>query len=249
MAIQQIREPIPTWTDTDGTPLESGYIYIGVAGLNPITSPLQAYWDIGLTAPATGIRTTNGYPSNNGQPGRLYVDDAYSILVKNKYGQVIYSLLETNDILFDTLIIADELAVQGIPEWNSTRRYLLDESFAQNQGIVWKSLAGTEVSPNVGQEPYLNQDKWVVMSADTVLLSAVDGDSLLTQYNHIEVIVDVTAAAAEIISLGTAAFEGQRIKVIANGAFTLTLPGSITIIGDTGVVNFTSINGSWVSDN
>ena len=73
MATQQIKNPLPTFTDIDGTPLENGHIYIGTSGLNPITNPLQAYWDEALTIPASNIRTKEGYASNNGNPGRLFI--------------------------------------------------------------------------------------------------------------------------------------------------------------------------------
>ena len=63
-----IENGYPIFTDSNGDPLESGYIFIGVAGLNPISNPLQAYWDADLTIPATNIRTSEGYPVYNGSP-------------------------------------------------------------------------------------------------------------------------------------------------------------------------------------
>jgi len=93
--------PYPIFTDVDGDPLENGYIYIGVMGLNPLASPKQAYWDSALTIPASNIRTKGGYPVYNGSPGRLYVNDAYSILVQNKNGSLVYSNLNASDYVND----------------------------------------------------------------------------------------------------------------------------------------------------
>lgn len=87
-----IENPFPLFTDTDGDPLEDGNIYIGVAGLNPIASPLQVYWDAALSIPAIQpIRTKGGYPVRSGSPSKLYANANYSILVQNKNGTLVYS--------------------------------------------------------------------------------------------------------------------------------------------------------------
>jgi hypothetical protein len=94
MSALSIQPPFPIFTDTDGSPLENGYIWLGTANLNPQTSPITAYWDAALTIPAAQpIRTLGGYPSNAGTPARLYVDvtSSYSILVQNKNGSLVYS--------------------------------------------------------------------------------------------------------------------------------------------------------------
>lgn len=96
-----IESPYPSYFDTDGKPLENGYIYIGVAGLNPLSNPLQAYWDADLTIPAYNIRTLGGYPIRGGTPARLYVQSNYSILIKNKHGRLVYSNLNAIDYFND----------------------------------------------------------------------------------------------------------------------------------------------------
>lgn len=88
---------IPIFTDIDGDPLEDGYIYIGKAGLNPLSDPLQAYWDAELTIPAANIRTKGGAASNNGSPSRLYVATNYSILVQDKKQRTVYNVLNSVD--------------------------------------------------------------------------------------------------------------------------------------------------------
>ena len=109
-----INSPFPVFTDTDGLPLENGYINIGVAGLNPLSNPRQAYWDEALTMPATNVRTTRGYPSRNGAAGFLYAAPGdFSILVRNKNGVVILSNLNVIDnitVLQNTVINKADLA-------------------------------------------------------------------------------------------------------------------------------------------
>jgi hypothetical protein len=89
-----ISAPYPNFFTPDGAPLEGGYVYIGVEGLNPIANPQAAYWDEALTIPAPAeVRVTGGYIVYNGAPARLYVAGNYSILVADKNGRTIYSRL------------------------------------------------------------------------------------------------------------------------------------------------------------
>lgn len=92
MSAISISPPFPIFSDSDGTALENGYIFIGVANLGPIGNPINVYWDAALTIPAAQpIRTLGGYPINNGTPARLYVSSQYSIQVQNRNGSVVYS--------------------------------------------------------------------------------------------------------------------------------------------------------------
>lgn len=98
MSALSIQPPFPIFTESDGLPLENGYIWIGAAFLPPQTNPIQVYWDAALTVQATQpIRTLGGYPSRNGTPARLYVNAPYSILVQNKNGSTIYSTQDSPD--------------------------------------------------------------------------------------------------------------------------------------------------------
>lgn len=92
MTAFSIQPTYPIFTDIDGQPLDNGYIWIGTANLNPITNPINVYWDAALTQLATQpIRTLGGYPSRNGTPARLYTNGNYSIQVQNRNGSVVYS--------------------------------------------------------------------------------------------------------------------------------------------------------------
>ena len=97
MSALSIQPPFPIITDTDGSPLENGYIWIGTVNQPAQTSAINVYWDAALTIQATQpIRTTGGYPSRNGSPARLYVNSDYSIMVQNKNGSTAYSSLNDN---------------------------------------------------------------------------------------------------------------------------------------------------------
>ncbi len=92
MSALSIQPTFPIFTETDGQPLENGYIWIGAVNLDPQVNPINVYWDAALTISAPQpIRTINGYPSRNGTPGRLYVNSDYSIRVMNSKGSMVYN--------------------------------------------------------------------------------------------------------------------------------------------------------------
>lgn len=92
---QSLVSPFQIFTDIDGDPLESGYLYVGTAGLNAETNPVAVFWDAALTVPAAQpIRTINGYPSRNGSAAVMYIAESdASMIVKNKNGSLVFSTL------------------------------------------------------------------------------------------------------------------------------------------------------------
>jgi hypothetical protein len=94
-----IVSPFPVFNDLDGAPLENGYIYIGQSNLNPETAPVNVFWDAARTIPAPQpIRTIGGFPSRNGSPSNVYVEnDTYSITVRNSRRVFVYSAFDQSD--------------------------------------------------------------------------------------------------------------------------------------------------------
>jgi len=91
MALRQLDQPFPTFTDLDGSPLDAGYVYFGVENDNPETAPITVYYDAALTqAAAQPLRTSNGYVVQNGAPAVLYADVAYSLTVRNKTQALVF---------------------------------------------------------------------------------------------------------------------------------------------------------------
>jgi len=111
MTARNITTPFPVFTGKDGTPLDAGYVFIGVENLEPITNPIVVYWDEALTIPALQpIRTINGYPSRSGTPSALYADANYSITVKDKNSVVAYSERSVSD---DAVRLRSDLAASS----------------------------------------------------------------------------------------------------------------------------------------
>ena len=97
MSVLSVNPPYPIFSETDGQPLENGYIWIGTVNLDPQVNPISVYWDSAKTIPAAQpIRTLGGYPVYNGTPSRFYVGSDYSIRVMDKDGSLVYSSLNDN---------------------------------------------------------------------------------------------------------------------------------------------------------
>jgi len=84
--------PFPQFFDLNGTPLDEGSIYYGLPNTNPVTSPLQVFWDAAGTQPAAQpIKTLNGVPVRFGTPANVFTDQIYSISVYDKKGRLIFT--------------------------------------------------------------------------------------------------------------------------------------------------------------
>jgi hypothetical protein len=100
MAALSIQVPYPVFYDRDGQPLDNGNIYIGVANLDPVTNPLQVYYDEALTITASQpLVTSGGYVYRNGTPTQLYVNaNDFSITVNDSKNLFVYSFPEATGI-------------------------------------------------------------------------------------------------------------------------------------------------------
>lgn len=87
-----MKNPLTQFSDIDGRPLDAGYVFIGVPNDNPENSSVTVYWDALMTQPAAQpLRTVNGHISRSGKPAVMYIDEDYSILVRNRNRVLIYS--------------------------------------------------------------------------------------------------------------------------------------------------------------
>jgi len=100
MTALSVIPPYPVFFDSDGQPLEDGYIWIGQAYTTPQNNLIAVYFDDALTIPAQQpLRTINGYVSRNGSPAQLYIDAVnYSISVQDKNGAQIYNFPDGSGI-------------------------------------------------------------------------------------------------------------------------------------------------------
>lgn len=102
MTFYSASNPFMQIFNLQGTGLNDGDVYFGVAGQDPITNPITVYWDLaGTDVAAQPIPTTGGYLYRSGTPAEIYLDSAYSIKVLDKKGGLVYYQANVNDALFD----------------------------------------------------------------------------------------------------------------------------------------------------
>ncbi len=96
-----VSNPLPFFSDVDGSPLDSGSIYVGEIGQDARTYPVQVYWDSALTITATQpIPTMGGYPVRQGAPAQFFVSGPdYSVTVLNKDLVPVFNSLESSRFL------------------------------------------------------------------------------------------------------------------------------------------------------
>lgn len=159
MSSQSVNPPFPIFTDKNGLPLESGYIWIGVENENALSNPEKIYWDSDLSIPAhQPVRTINGYPSRSGTPGRIYTASKYSIVVKNKNLELVYGSMSTTessiydtDVIFSFYDVSDMLASSEklllMPDGTRVRT---DSYFSDGSGGGFNGVIATGAHTNNG---------------------------------------------------------------------------------------------------
>jgi|GEM_PF-2797241 len=114
MSALSVQAPFPIFNDIDGQPLEAGYIFVGIANLDPQVNPVAVFFDEAMTQPVgQPIRTIGGYAVNSATPTNLYSGGDYSIRVTNKNGSVVYSAPVAKNYLTFPLDLAATGAGKG----------------------------------------------------------------------------------------------------------------------------------------
>jgi hypothetical protein len=89
---------LPFFVDLIGRPLESGSIYIGQAGRDPVAYPVTVTSDAGGTVVLQQpIRTTHGRAVSAGAQVHMFCPTPYSITVLDSAGRVTYTSLNETD--------------------------------------------------------------------------------------------------------------------------------------------------------
>lgn len=110
-----VQTPYPVITDIDGSPLDDGYIWIGVDGLDPVANPQNAYWDAALTDLATQpVRTRGGYALDGTNRSRLFTATNYSIRVDNQNGSTVYQSLSENGLFCGNVTASGVVTAAGV---------------------------------------------------------------------------------------------------------------------------------------
>jgi hypothetical protein len=229
MSALSIQPTYQIFTETDGQPLENGYIWLGQANLDPQGNPIAAYWDAALTiSAAQPIRTINGYPARSGTPARIYVNSDYSIRVMDKNGSTVYSAPEATE-RYGNIINAGDLVYTpcGANAVATTVGAKLCQSVSLTDYASLKDALAT------------GQRVTVPCSTGTISILAADSPSILPHLHMIDAECDLTlelAAGVHTTTTGNIANVGQNQNITLEGAtpVSTTLVAVNSVSGSTG---------------
>lgn len=101
MTLPRVINPFDDYIGLAGNELNSGSLFIGVAGSDPESSPQACYWDAAGAVPAAQpIPIFGGYTMRAGTPARVYTAKTYSMRLRDISGaQVFYEANASPDVL------------------------------------------------------------------------------------------------------------------------------------------------------
>ena len=168
-----ILPPFPIFSDIDGEPLEAGYIWIGVENLPPQTNPTTVYWDEAFTQPAAQpIRTSGGYPVNNGTPAALYAPGAYSILVQDSRGTLVYSALSETLLVSSANVTFLQAGASAVTRTAQSK--MRDVVSVRDFGAVGDGVANDTVAIQAAINAVGSSGGTVYFPAGTYLISGIE---------------------------------------------------------------------------
>lgn len=241
MTLTAVVPPFPLFTDRDGAPLDAGFIYVGVASMNPVSHPIAVYWDSALTVPAAQpIRTSGGYPSNNGAPGVLFSASDYSITVKDKNGVQLLTQPSGARAGLGSIVLAatESLTAQSGASIDLEDGSELNIGTATGTGVLVTMAINARfvgnVVPNATGTQSLGNDsrRWDVF-ADDVDADAVSANSVTSYADFIE---PSSPANALVVN--------QRRTIMAAGVITVGGGGSTVSAGHFGISGATGTTAS-----
>jgi hypothetical protein len=198
MSALPILSPFPVFTSLDGMPLNNGRIYVGTAGLDPVTNQVPLWWDEALSIAASQpVATSGGYAVRNGTPSVFYADAAsVSILVQDEYGVTVFT--------------ADSLDAVSVGLSGGTTGLTVANSPVTGSGTM--TLGGTLAVANGGTGGTTQS------TARSGIGAAASGAN--TDITSIRQSVNVAATGA--IDANHVGYRGMPIEQ-QNGAYTLVL--------------------------
>jgi hypothetical protein len=165
MATNSEARALPFFTDLIGQPLESGSIYIGQPGLDPVAYPAAVYSDVDQTVLlAQPVRTSHGHAVSGGAQVHMFCPSPYSITILDGSGRLVYASLNEVD---PALIALGKTGVQSaatLAELRARNGSTTNQVWVNGYGM-YQYIASDSTSPenvplvivgNDGSRYYLN---------------------------------------------------------------------------------------------
>jgi hypothetical protein len=136
MATTSEARALPFFTDLYGAPLESGSIYIGQPGLDPVAYPAIVTSDIaGAVVLQQPIRTVHGRATAAGALVHMFCPIPYSITILDSAGRVVYASLNETDPIFTSLNNSSVQSAGSIAELQSRSGASTNQVWVKDYGM------------------------------------------------------------------------------------------------------------------
>lgn len=136
MATTSEARALPFFTDLYGAPLESGSIYIGQGGLDPVAYPAIVTSDVaGSVVLQQPIRTVHGRATAAGALVHMFCPIPYSITILDSAGRVVYASLNETDPIFTSLNTSSVQSAGSIAELQSRSGAATNQVWVKDYGM------------------------------------------------------------------------------------------------------------------
>jgi hypothetical protein len=219
----EITSPFTVFFDRSGQPLDAGYIYIGLPGINPEVSPITVYWDSSLTTTAAQpIRTLAGYPSRDGSPGTIFSNQSsYSIVIRDRNGALVFSDLNATAGAATPETVADIAALRLLTASTTSAQVILLSNYVAGDGggIFRYDSTDTTTADNGGTVIVDAAGKrWKRQYSDGFLCADWFGimDNAADRTTALNSAIAASANATLILPAGTIRLDGQVVVNVSN---------------------------------
>lgn len=136
MATTSEARALPFFTDLYGSPLESGSIYIGQAGLDPVAYPAIVTSDVaGAVVLQQPVRTVHGRATAAGALVHMFCPIPYSITILDASGRLVYASLNETDPIFTSLNTSSVQSAGSIAELQSRSGASTNQVWVKDYGM------------------------------------------------------------------------------------------------------------------
>lgn len=261
-----IGSSFPHFKDSDGGPLDAGYLYFGQPNLNPETNPISVYWDAALTQPAAQpIRTLNGYIVRDGNIANIYVGSNYSITCKNKVGILLFSMGDSN--YFDPSSLSNLTAIKtvdniaalkallktGVPYANVLGYYTKGDG---GGGLYWYDSTDTTSTDNGGTIIVASDGgRWKLQITGAFLSVkqfGAKGDNATNDYAAIQAALDYCLNSKKYLFLPAGYYVtasqlvNRGVSIIGEGTFYSQIIPATTFPAATAILLIQPNNGAYI---
>lgn len=247
MATSEARA-LPFFTDLHGLPLESGSIYIGQPGLDPIAYPVNVTSDAdGIVVLAQPIRTTHGHAVSGGAQVHMFCPTPYSITIQDSAGRLVYSSLNEIDPTLATLGTASVQSAADLAALRARAGASTNQVWVTGFGMYIRvptdsttpESIPTVIVGNDGSRYFLSAQNVITqgatdnsnLAASTAFVTAFVKSATTSRSGAINRISGLSATYSVVQADGGTRFE------LTGPSFTATLPSAATV-GNGWVVGF-----------